>query len=111
MPHGTIQVAEDRVELLCRAWAKAQMADSTGTGPAVPRSIDDEDRETWGAQPGQATAMRSLMGISGAPVPVPDVARLPAPELRPLEEDPAPAALTMAGPPPTGPLPPGGGPA
>jgi hypothetical protein len=34
---------------------------------AVPKSIDDEDRETWGTAPEQQAAQRNLMASVGAP--------------------------------------------
>lgn len=43
--------------------------DSNATAQAVPKSIDDEDPETWGTAPEQQAAQRAVMAMAGPPAP------------------------------------------
>jgi hypothetical protein len=49
-------------------FSRARIKSETG-GATVPRSIDDEDPETWGTAPEQQAAQRAVMAMAGPPAP------------------------------------------
>lgn len=56
-------MGERETQLFNRARVKSEHPESQ----PVPRSIDDEDRETWGVHPEQQAATRAVMVMVGPP--------------------------------------------
>lgn len=63
----TLQVAEDRSDLYSRGRARAEHEKGRTAGSTPARSIDEQDRETWGTTPEQQAAQRAVMGMAGPP--------------------------------------------
>lgn len=64
VPHATVQVADDRVELQHRARVR-ETVEELLDGTVTPDSIAGADPETWGTSPEQQAALASAMAQFG----------------------------------------------